>query len=131
MIEKITVRCSSLALLPLPPIRSELDYDNAVTALNQLLDAGAADEQHALADLATMLGTLIAAYDESHYPATLVSAVNLLRFLMEQHQLPASALPELGTQADVYGILSGTCKLAPRQIKALAARFQVPATLFL
>lgn len=117
--------------VPLSPIRSEQDYDKAVAVLNQLLDAGAADEHHALADLATMLGTLIAAYDEVHYPAMPVSPVAMLRFLMDQHQLTDSTLPELGSQSKVAEILEGTQELNIQQIKALAARFQVPATLFL
>lgn len=73
--------------------------------------------------------TLIAAYDETHYPAPPVSPLNLLRFLMEQHRLSASALPELGSQAVVDDILSGKRELYLRQVKALATRFKVPATL--
>ncbi|NHZ97488.1 transcriptional regulator [Massilia sp. CCM 8734] len=119
------------SLVPLNPIRSEQDYDKAVAVLNQLLDAGAADERHALADLASMLGTLIAVYDDAHYPATPVSPLTMLRFLMDQHQVTESALPELGSQTTVTAILNGTRELDIRQIKALAARFQVPATLFL
>ncbi|HEX8612533.1 MAG TPA: transcriptional regulator [Telluria sp.] len=132
VVDTITSHFRALtALVPLNPIRSEQDYDKAVAVLNQLLDAGAAEEQHALADLATMLGTLIAAYDEVHYPAAPVSPVAMLRFLMDQHQLTDSALPELGSQSTVAEILNGTRELDTRQIKALAARFHVPASLFL
>jgi HTH-type transcriptional regulator/antitoxin HigA len=119
------------SLVPLHPIRSEQDYDRAVAVLNQLLDAGVVDEQHALADLATMLGTLIAAYDDAHYPVAPVPPVAMLRFLMNQNQLTDSALPELGSQSTVAEVLNGTRELDTRQIKALAARFQVPASLFL
>lgn len=73
--------------------------------------------------------TLIAAYDETHYPAPPVSPLNLLRFLMEQHRLSASALPEPGSQAVVDAILSGKRELYLRQVKAPATRFKVPATL--
>jgi hypothetical protein len=45
--------------VPLRPIRSADDYEAAVSALNALLDAGAADENHPLADLAATLGELI------------------------------------------------------------------------
>lgn len=45
--------------VPLRPIRSKHDYAAAVAALNALVDAGAAQERHPLADLvATLLGPL-------------------------------------------------------------------------
>ncbi|MCE3607591.1 transcriptional regulator [Massilia sp. P8910] len=131
VIDKITSHFRVLgSLIPLHPIRSEDDYDNAVSALNRLLDAGAADETHALADLAAMLGTLIAAYDEKHYPAMPVSPLAMLRFLMDQHQVSQSELPEIGNEDLVSDILNGKRALNTAQSKALAARFHVPVALF-
>lgn len=57
------------SIVPLHTIGSEHDYDKAVATLNQLLDAGAADEKHPLADLVNILGALIYEYDQVHYPA--------------------------------------------------------------
>jgi HTH-type transcriptional regulator/antitoxin HigA len=119
------------AVIPLRTIRNEQDYDKAVQVLNQLLEAGAGDEQDPLHDLVNMLGTLIAEYDDAHYPQQPVSPVDVLRFLMEQHQLPQSGLPEIGTQGVVSEILSGKRELNVRQIRALAARFSVPASVFI
>jgi HTH-type transcriptional regulator/antitoxin HigA len=81
----------------LQPVRSERDYDNAVAALSQLLDTGAANEQHPLANLAHTLGTLIAEYDATHYPVTVVSSTDMAQFLMDQHRLLQSDLPEIGS----------------------------------
>ncbi len=50
--------------VPLREIRTEADYDAAVAALNALLDAGAADEDHPLAPLAAALGRFIGDYDD-------------------------------------------------------------------
>ena len=50
------------ANVPLRPIRNRNDYARAVDAMNALLDAGAADESHPLADLAATLGELIGDY---------------------------------------------------------------------
>ncbi len=47
---------------PLRAILNEGDYDKAVAAINQLLDAGAANEQDPLADLVATLGALISGY---------------------------------------------------------------------
>ncbi|MGV8900393.1 MAG: helix-turn-helix domain-containing protein [Burkholderiaceae bacterium] len=95
------------SVIPLHPIRTGQDYEQAVTERNQLLDAGVTNEKHPLTDLANTIGTLIAEYHEVHYPAQEISGLAVLRFLMEQHQLTQSGLPELGTQRVVSEILSG------------------------
>lgn len=128
----ITAHFQALAsLIPLHPIRSEHDYDKAVSVMNQLLDAGAANEHHALADLASTLGTLIAEYDDVHYPKEKVAPVEMVRILMEQHRLSQSQLPELGSQSVVSEVLSGKRQMNTRQIRALAQRFSVPPSIFL
>ncbi len=117
--------------VPLRPIRSETDYDAAVAALNGLLDAGAADEKHALADLAATLGELIGDYDAVHYPGFDVAPGDMVRFLMDQHGLKQSDLAaELGSQGIVSEILNGKRELNLRQMRDLARRFAVPVTAF-
>merc|ERR1712107_376449 len=90
---------------------------------NQLLDAGASDERHPLADLVDTLGSLIAEYDDKHFPLQQVSPIEVLQFLMEQHQLTQSDLPEIDSQGVVSEILRGKRDLNLRQVKALTERF--------
>jgi HTH-type transcriptional regulator/antitoxin HigA len=117
--------------VPLRPIRAEEDYDSAVAALNNLLDAGAADEAHSLADLAATLGELIGDYDDAHYPAKDVAPSEMLRFLMDQHGLKQADLAEeLGSQGVVSEVLNGKRELNLRQMRALASRFSVPVAAF-
>ena len=117
--------------VPLRPIRTEVDYDAAVASLNALLDAGAADETHPLADLAATLGELIGDYDDAHYPAKDVAPSDMLRFLMDQRGLKQTDLAEeLGSQGVVSEILSGKRELNLRQMRALAGRFAVPVAAF-
>ena len=117
--------------VPLRPIRTEGDYDAAVASLNALLDAGAADETHPLADLAATLGELIGDYDGAHYPAQDVAPSEMLRFLMNQHGLKQTDLAEeLGWQGVVSEVLNGKRELNLRQMRALAGRFGVPAATF-
>ncbi|MBJ7309658.1 type II toxin-antitoxin system HigA family antitoxin [Rugamonas sp. CCM 8940] len=99
--------------------------------MNQLLDAGGADESSPLADLVNTLGSLIADYEDLQNPPRAVAPKVTLRFLMEQHQLTQSDLPEIGSQGVVSEILRGKRELNLRQIKALAGRFQVPAAVFI
>lgn len=116
--------------VPLRPIRSAADYEAAVDALNAMLDAGAADESHPLADLAATLGELIGDYDDQHYQLPDVAGVDALRFLMEQHKLTQSQLPEVGSQGVVSEILQGKRELNVRHIRALSKRFHVPSAVF-
>ncbi|CAN5136592.1 hypothetical protein BH11PSE11_BH11PSE11_05180 [soil metagenome] len=131
VIAEITSHFKALSsIIPLHTIRSERDYDKAVAKLNQLLDAGAANEKHPLAGLVNTLGALISEYDSAHYPEQDVSPLAMLRFLMDQNRLTQSNLPEIGTQGVVSEILSGKRELNVRQIKALGERFHVPPSVF-
>jgi HTH-type transcriptional regulator/antitoxin HigA len=95
------------------------------------LDAGAADEDHPLADLAATLGELIGDYDEVHYPGKDVAPSEMLRFLMDQHGLKQTDLAdELGSQGVVSEVLNGKRDLNLRQMRALASRFDVPVAAF-
>jgi len=82
MIAEITSRFQALSsVVPLHAIRTDADYEKAVAALNRLLDAGAANENHPLADLVNTLGLLIGEYDDAHYRAQEVSPLARPRFL--------------------------------------------------
>ena len=131
-VDEIAVRYQALvALVPLHILRTEVDYEKAVSVLNQLIDAAAVDDGSLLAGLADMLGSLVCDYEDRHHPTTAVSPVAMLQFLMEQHALTQSDLPEVGSQGVVSEILRGKRQLNLRQIKALTERFHVPAALFI
>ncbi|AYM75643.1 transcriptional regulator [Janthinobacterium agaricidamnosum] len=132
MITEITVHYQALSkLVPLQAIPDAPAYEQAVSVLHQLLDAGAADEKHPLAGLVDSIGRLIADYDQEHFPAAPVSPAATLRQLMEQHALTQSDVPEVGTQGVVSEVLNGKRDLNVRQIKALAQRFDVPPSVFI
>jgi HTH-type transcriptional regulator/antitoxin HigA len=119
------------AISPLLSLRNEQEYDGAVERLNHLLDEVGADEQHPLYTLLDTLGTLIHAYEEEHYLIPACSGVDVLRFLMEEHDLTQSDLPEIGSQGVVSEILQGKRELNVRQIRALAKRFHVSPGVFI
>lgn len=119
------------ALSPLLSVRNEHEYDCAVERLNHLLDEVGTDEQHPLYTLLDTLGTLVHAYEEQHHPMPECSGVDVLRFLMDEHSLSQSDLPEVGSQGVVSDILRGKRELNVRQIRALAKRFQVSPAVFI
>ena len=56
---------------------------------------------------------------------------DVLRFLMDEHGLSQSALPEAGSQGVVSEILSRKRELNLRQIRVLAKRFHVSPAIFI
>jgi HTH-type transcriptional regulator/antitoxin HigA len=119
------------AISPLLSLRNEQEYDRAVERLNRLLDEVGTDEQHPLYTLLDTLGTLIHAYEEEHHPIPECSGVDVLRFLMDEHDLTQSDLPEIGSQGVVSEILRGKRALNVRQMRALAKRFHVSPGVFI
>ena len=119
------------AISPLLSVHNEDEYDHAVECLNRLLDEVGTDEQHPLYTLLDTLGTLLHAYEEQHHPMPECSGVDVLRFLMDEHGLSQSDLPEVGSQGVVSDILRGKRELNVRQIRALAKRFQVSPAVFI
>uniref|UniRef100_UPI00313B69EB helix-turn-helix domain-containing protein n=1 Tax=Pseudomonas sp. OTU5201 TaxID=3043850 RepID=UPI00313B69EB len=115
----------------LTPPHTEATYDALVESLDELLDEIAGTENHPLASLASQMGDLIAAYDAEHYAIPDAPGHEVLRYLMHEHSLTQSDLPEIGAQSVVSEILNGKRQLNVRHIRALAERFKVPADVFL
>ncbi len=119
------------AIGPLLTIRNERQYDAAIKRLNDLLDQVGTEERHPLYGLLDTLGTVIHAYEQLHHPLPKASGADVLRFLMEQHELTQAEVPEIGSQGIVSEILGGKRELNVRQIRALASRFHVSPAAFL
>ena len=111
------------------PIRDERHYERMVAMLDALLDAAGGDERHPAMALVDIVGDLIEDYEAAHHPLPDTTGLAALKFLMEQHGLRQSDLPEIGSQGVVSEILAGKRELNVRQIRALSERFGVsPAT---
>ncbi len=119
------------SFIPVAPIRTEQQYDQALEKLHELLDIVGDNEAHPLYNLFDTLGTLIHVYEESHYPASPVSGHEVLKFIMEEHQLTPSHLSELGSEKTVSELLAGQRELSVENIRILSKRFGLsPATFF-
>lgn len=113
------------------PIRDEAHYEKMVQLADTLVEAIGNAKKHPLLDLLDLVSELIRTYDAEHYVVPDASPRVVLRFLMEQHGLSQSDLPEIGNQSVISMLLSGSRQLNVRQIKALSTRFQVPPGVFL
>ena len=110
--------------------RCEEDHECLVAVLDEVLDAGGADETSSLAVLAERIGDLIDAYESERYSIPNAGPVDVLVFLMEQHGLKQTDLPEIGAQSVVSAVLNGKRQLNVRQVSALSKRFGVSADAF-
>ena len=134
-IEKMTLATPELqihwqTIAPMLSIRNEREYNAAVKRLNELLDEIGDNEKHPFYSLLDTLGTLIEIYEGEHHPIPEASGAEVLRFLMDEHGLTQSDLPEVGSQGVVSEILNDKRELNVRQIHKLAERFSVSTAVF-
>jgi HTH-type transcriptional regulator/antitoxin HigA len=119
------------AVVPLGTLRTKKDYERAVDALDQIIDEIGEDEKHPLAELADALGVFIERYEAEHVPLPRAKPVAVLKYLMREHNIRQSDLPEIGSQGVVSEVLTGKRDLNVGQVKRLAKRFGVSPEVFI
>lgn len=108
------------------------DYNKLSATLDYFLDMTAGNEKHELIGLIDVISHMIDMYDKRRNDDTNKgSALDALKFLMEQHQLTQSDLPEIGSQGVVSEILHGKRSLNINQIKKLSERFHISPETFI
>jgi HTH-type transcriptional regulator/antitoxin HigA len=113
------------------PIANEEQYDAVVAQMNALIDKQelTAAEQ----DMLTLLGTLVMAYEDEHYPDEnfMLYGLDLLRSLMTEAQLQAEdLLPVFDTKTVTVDVLRGEKIPTPEQVAKLSTFFGLPESLF-
>jgi HTH-type transcriptional regulator / antitoxin HigA len=94
------------AIAPLLTIHNEEDYAQAIARLNDLVDEVGTNELHPLYDFLDTLGTMIEAYEVEHHFIPICSGSDALAYLIEEHGLSLSDLPEIGTSETIEAILN-------------------------
>ena len=113
------------------PIHNEAHYAKLLEVLEALMKDEATADASPMAGLMNLLADRIRAYEEQTQPWPPHSTpASRLAFLMEQHGLRQSDLPELGPQSVVSELLRGNRTLNMRQTVALAKRFSLPMEAF-
>ena len=103
------------------------EYSEALFALTALKHPTPAE-----AEAIELLTLLIDRYEREHYAIPAADPVSLVRFLIEKQGLTQRDLiPQFGSESAVSMLLSGQRKLTVGQVKKLAARFKLPADVFL
>jgi len=119
------------AFAPLLAIHSSREYDTAVNQLNKLVDEIGDNPRDPRYRFIETLSVLIEAYDAEHHALADACGLEVLKYLMEEHGLRQSDLPEIGSQGVVSEVLRGKRELNVHQIEKLAARFHVSPAAFL
>jgi HTH-type transcriptional regulator/antitoxin HigA len=109
----------------LKPIRSETDYDEALTEIENLWGAKAGTPE---GDRLDILATLIDAYEAKTYPMDPPDPVEAIRFRMEQQGLTRKDLePMIGPRNRVADVLNRKRNLSIDMIRQLHSRLGISA----
>jgi HTH-type transcriptional regulator/antitoxin HigA len=107
------------------PIRSEVDYDAALAAIERLWGARSGTPE---GDQLDVLVTLIDAYEAEHFPMDPPDPIEAIRFRMEQQGLTRKDLERvLGTRTRVSEILNRKRSLSIGMIRRLHAELGISA----
>jgi HTH-type transcriptional regulator/antitoxin HigA len=111
--------------LAIHPIRTEADYEAALSRVESLMDAqfGTPEGDHL-----DVLVTLIEAYEARHWPIPAPDPIEAIRVRMEQRNLSSRDLePMIGSRGRVSEVLSRKRALTLPMIRRLAKGLDLPA----
>ena len=108
------------------PIKNKNDYEEALTIIEELimLDPEPDTEE---SDTLTIMSILVENYEKTNYPLETPTAIEAIKFRMEQLDLrPVNLVPYLGSASRVSEILSGKRGLTIKMINALSEGLGIP-----
>lgn len=116
-------------MMNIRPIKTEQDYDSALSRIEELWGA---KKETSEGDEFDIMVTLVEAYEQKHYPIAPPDPIDAIKFRMEQMGMSkADMVQYLGSQSRVSEILSGKRSLTLRMIKALYKGLKIPAEILL
>jgi len=110
-------------------LKSEQDYEEALTHLDTLMDQTDSIQQQE--DIA-LFTKLIQDYEEQHFPIKLPDPIETIKFALDQQGLTRKDLiPLIGTKSKVSEVLNRKRPLSLSMIRALHAELGIPAEILL
>ena len=120
------------AFFPLRPLRTDSEYEHAVTVASSMAGHDLNTEQD---NYLGTLGALITAYEDQHRPFDMprLNGLEALKGLLRDHDMNASDLARLlgGHRSLGSKILNGERNLTIQHLRILTHYFKVSADLFL
>lgn len=108
-----------------------MDYRRAHATIDALVDEIGEDESHPLAELLDLLASQVDAWETDKLSLQRAEPREVLRLLMQQHDLRQDDLADCAPQSRISEILNGRRAISKNVAKALSRRFGVPVGVFL
>lgn len=113
------------------PIRTKADYKGALERIEELITFNPKKGTTAYDEL-DVIGTLVSAYEDIHYPIDAPDAVEAVKYVMEEEGLkPKDLVSYFGSKGNVSEFLNHKRKLSIRTIKALHEKLNLPYEILL
>ena len=117
--------------LAIKPVRTKADYKAALVRIEELI-ASNPKKGTAAYDELDIIGTLVAAYEDIHFPITAPDPVEALKYIMQENGLkPKDLIPYFGSKGNLSEFLNHKRNLSLRTIKALHDKLKMPYEILL
>lgn len=113
------------------PISSEEECDRREEQIRKLIKLNEDKKDAQISYLIQCMALTIKDYEKQEFPLEKPTAIEVLKYLMEEHGLSEWDFPEIGDQNLVSDLLTGKQQLNLTMIKILAKRFGVSPKTFL
>ena len=115
--------------MELRPIKTELDYQNALKEMEKLFDV---EPNSVECDRLDILATLVEAYEQKHYPIEAPDAISAILYYLEARGLSEQDLVAyIGTREQVSAILNKQQPLTLDNIRRLNHNLGIPAEILI
>lgn len=115
----------------LRPIRNDADYERISKLADDLSDQIGGDHSHPLFSLLELTMELTQKWEADHVEIPDSEPKEILRFLLDEHDLRQKDLSDIVSPTLVSDILAGRRQISRDLAKRLGARFNVNASAFL
>ena len=115
----------------LRPIRNDADFERVHALADDLSDEVGDDVSHPLFSLFEITMDLIEKWEDEHVEIPDTEPKEVLRFLLEEHDLKQKDLSDIASPTLVSDILAGRRDISRTLAKNLAHRFNVGVSAFL
>ncbi len=115
--------------MEIKPIKTENDYNNSITRIEELWGA---KQDSTEGDELDLLCTLVESYEMHHCPISAPDPIDAIQFRMEQMGITKSDMAKyLGAQSRVSEIFSRKRQLTLKMVKSLYNDLKIPADVLL
>ena len=113
-------------------IETEEENERAIEFAGRLMKKGEGNRSPEETKLLDLLITLIEDFEEKAYPMGDNKPADMVRSLMEEHELKQTDMVEIfGSQGVVSQVLNGKREISKAQARKLSERFRLPIDVFI